>query len=146
MESSSYLKSQKRQKEQEKKLLLSRTQGLERMITGIENQLNDFISGINSRISFCVSELGAGVKGSRKSGSIQADMTGEKEKYAVSDSKISECRSNLNRELFRCQNRMNTLESEIAVLSTQIRQAEAAEAEEKRRALEAAVKALAGGI
>lgn len=145
MASSSYLKTQRRQKEQEKKLLLTRKQGVERMLSGIENQLNAPISGINSRISSCVSDLGAGVMGGRKSGTIQTDMTGEKEKYAVSDRQISGCRSNLNSELFRCQARINTLESEIAVLSTQIRQAEAAEAEEKRRALEAALKTLAGG-
>lgn len=146
MASSSYLRAQKRQKEQEKRQLTDRLQGVERIIYKIDSQLDSYVSAVNSMISSCIFNIGMGIRGKARAASIIAEMREEGEKSPSSDNKISGSRGYLRSEQFRCQSRIQALESEISGLNVQIRRAEAAEAEEKRRALEAALKAVTGGV
>ena len=111
-------------RKEEKKLFssfVSRRNAVRTIISNIENKLDDDIRDVNNQISNCASELSQGLKGVSKISQIYAEINSAKEQGAGADLKISECRSNLNKEASRCQGEINTLDSEIKKLENQIK-------------------------
>lgn len=142
MASSSYLKSQRRIKINERDTYIRRQQGVDNIIGNINTDLDVYISNTNCMISSCSSWLSSGLKG--KKGNISEEIQDEQEKYPYSDSKISSSNSKLSEESKRCQNKITLLNSEISSLDSQIREAEQREAEERRRAMEEYMASLKG--
>ena len=139
MASSGALKAQKQQKIKERDLLVTRKKGVDKIISNIDSCFGDPIAGINSRISACSVSIENGVKGNPKVNRIIWDLSEEEEKSTSVDRNMSSGRANLSYESSRCQQRIDVLNTEINSLDGQIKAAEAAEAEARRKALEKAV-------
>ena len=139
MASSGALKAQKQQKIKERDLLVTRKKGVDKIISNIDSCFGDPIAGIISRISACSVSIENGVKGNPKVNRIIWDLSEEEEKSTSVDRNMSSGRANLSYESSRCQQRIDVLNTEINSLDGQIKAAEAAEAEARRKALEKAV-------
>lgn len=115
------LKAQRKTKKTALNTYAKRRNAIRDIIKKIDDKLDDDIRDVNKQISNCISELQQGLKGTSRVTSICNAMENVKEKGTGSDSKISSCRGYLSSEVSRCQDRINTLDSEIRSLEIQIR-------------------------
>lgn len=115
------LKAQRKTKKNSFNSYANRRNAIRGIITKIDEKLDDDIRDVNSQITKCISELQQGLKGTSKVTTICSSMESSKEQGTGSDSKISSCRGYLSKEVSRCQGRINTLDSEIRSLESQIK-------------------------
>lgn len=143
MASSSWLKTQRSGKVSERDTLVKRKKGVEAIIRKIGTDFDNNVTNINNMITYCSSLYSSGLKGRKKS--ISSDIVSEKEKYDNNDTKINSSKTNLQNELNRCQTRIDTLNSEISSLDSQIRTAEHDEEQARKKAREEYLASLKGG-
>lgn len=114
------LKAQRRTKKSSFNTYAKRRNDIRDIIKNIDNKLDDDVRDVNKQISNCISELQNGLKGTSKVGTICDEMEKSKE-GGTGSGNIASCRSNLSREVSRCQGRINALDTEIKTLENQIR-------------------------
>ena len=117
------LKARRKSKKNSFNTFVKRRDAINKIISNIDNKLDDDVRDINSNISNCVSKLGQGLKvsNSRKVSTVSSSLDSVRENYAGSDGKISSVRSYLMSEKNRCQNNINSLDYEIKQLENQIK-------------------------
>jgi chromosome segregation ATPase len=143
MASSSWLKNQRREKISERDTLVKRKNSVDNIISKIASEFENNVVDINKMISNCSSYYSSGLKGRKKS--ISSYISSEQEKNYNVDTKIHPSYSNLQNESKRCQTKIDTLNSEIASLDSQIKTAEYNEAQARKKALEEYLASLKGG-
>lgn len=143
MASSSWLKTQRSGKISERDTLVNRKKGIDKIIGKIGSDFEDNVTNINNMILYCSSYYSSGLKGRKKT--ISSDISSEKEQYDYKDTKINSSKTNLQNESNRCQSRIDTLNSEITSLDSQIRTAEYNEEQARKKAWEDYLASLKGG-
>ena len=111
------LKARRKSKKNSFNSFVKRRDAINKIISNIDNKLDDDVRDINNNISSCASKLGQGLKAATVSGALEATKEGN----AGSDGKISSVRSNLVSEKARCQRNINSLDTEIKQLEYQIK-------------------------
>lgn len=143
MASSSWLKTQRSGKVSERDTLVKRKQGIDAIIGKIDSDFDNNVTNINNMVMYCSSCYSSGLTGRKKS--ISSDISFEKEDYDYKDVKINSSKTNLQNESKRCQTRIDTLNSEISSLDSQIRTAEHNEEQARKKAREEYLASLKGG-
>ena len=115
------LKSQRKNKKSSFNTYVKRRDAVKNIISSIDNKLDDDVRDVNNQIASCISELSQGLKGVPNVSKRSSDMTSAKEKSVGAESKIVSCSYNLCKEVSRCQGKINTLDSEIKQLESQIK-------------------------
>lgn len=134
MASSSWLKTQRSGKVSERDTLVERKSSVDTIIRKIGTDFDNNVTNINNMVTYCSSYYSSGLMGRKKS--ISSDIDSEKEKYDNNDTKINSSKTNLQNESNRCQTMIDTLNSEISSLDSQIRTAEYNEEQARKRAWE----------
>lgn len=116
------LKAKRKAKKSSFNTYANRRDKVKKIISSIDNNLDDEVCDVNSKIDKCISELKQGLRGSAKVAVICADIEDEKERGNGADSNLVSCRSSLESEQSRCQGQINTLDAEIRSLENQIRE------------------------
>lgn len=143
MASSSWLKNQRSGKVSERDILVKRKKGIDAIIGKIASDFDNNVTNINNMVAYCSSYYSSGLTGRKKS--ISSDINSEKEDYDYIDAKIISSKTNLQNESNRCQTRIDTLNSEISSLDSQIRTAEYNEEQARKKAWEKYLSSLKGG-
>ena len=143
MASSSWLKTQRSGKVSERDTLVKRKKGIDAIIGKIASDFDNNVTNINNMVTYCSSYYSSGLTGRKKS--ISSDISSEKEDYDYKDAKINSSKTNLQNESNRCQTRIDTLNSEISSLDSQIRTAEYNEEQARKKAWEEYLASLKGG-
>lgn len=143
MASSSWLKTQRSGKVSERDTLVKRKKGIDAIIGKIASDFDNNVTNINNMVTYCSSYYSSGLTGRKKS--ISSDISSEKEDYDYKDAKINSSKTNLQNESNRCQTRIDTLDSEISSLDSQIRTAEYNEEQARKKAWEEYLASLKGG-
>ena len=143
MASSASLKETRRNKISDKNTYVKRKNGVDSIIAKMDSEIDSYIINVNNMITSCYTFYESGMKGKKKG--IADDIEGEIEEYSCNTGKLSSCRSKLMEESKRCQGKIDTLNSEISTLDSQIRIAEAEEEEERRRKWNEYLASLVGG-
>ena len=143
MASSSWLKTQRSGKISERDTLVKRKNSVDTIIGKIGSDFDNYVTNVNNMITYCLNYYSSGLKGRKKS--ISSDIDSEKEKYDYKDTKINSSKTNLQNESNRCQTRIDTLNSEISSLDSQIRRAEYNEEQARKKAWEEYLASLKGG-
>ena len=117
------LKARRKSKKNSFNSFVKRRDAINKIISNIDNKLDDDVRDINNNISSCASKLGQGLKAanSRKVATVSGALEATKEGNAGSDGKISSVRSNLVSEKARCLRNINSLDTEIKQLEYQIK-------------------------
>lgn len=115
-------KALRRSRKSEREIYIKRKNAVNKILSSVENRLDDDIRAVNSKLSSCQNHLEAGMKGVAASGNMAAAMDSCKEKSSGSDPDISSCASDLRREIQRCQSQTEALEDEIRGLEASIRE------------------------
>lgn len=94
---------------------------LEKIVSALDDKLDDEVRAINNRIERCANTLERGLKGEDKVNSLYNEIEAAKESQF--DNRLSSCRSSLMSEISRCrleisnaENRITAIENEIATL------------------------------
>ena len=143
MASSSWLKNQRSGKVSERDTLVKRKKGIDAIIGKVTSDFDNNVTNINNMVTYCSSYYSSGLTGRKKS--ISSDISSEKEDYDYKDAKINSSKTNLQNESNRCQTRIDTLNSEISSLDSQIRTAEYNEEQARKKAWEEYLASLKGG-
>ena len=114
------LKSQCRSKRASLTTFNNRQQAVQRIITNIDHYLDDDVADVNLEINRCISDMSQGLKGVGRASVICDDLSTLRESNVGYDYNISSCRSNLNREVTRCQSQASSISSEISSLESRI--------------------------
>lgn len=115
------LKSQRKSIKSSINTFNNRKQAVQRIINNIDNGLDDNVSGVNSEIGKCLTELVQGVKGTSRVTTVCNNLSSLTERYVGSDGCMSSCRGNLISEVSRCQGQASSLSSQVTSLESQIR-------------------------
>ena len=98
-----------------------RRDAIKKVISNIDNSLDNEKNAVNKRINLCESELQEGLKKVSGVSLICSEMEFTKMTDPSQDPFLSTCRSKLDLERQRCQRRINELDAEIKSLESQIR-------------------------
>lgn len=142
MSRSSSLKAQKRNEEDKLRKLRRRKTDVENVLDNVRNDFDGEINKINKKMDDLIDQQENGFMRFVHIYKIETDIRSEKEKSVYSDNNMSNVQDALSNEIRDINSKISTCESTISSLEGQIRQAEAEEAAERRRALEEALKKL----
>lgn len=129
--SSSSLKEEKKEKEKERKQWNKRLGEVEKIQSNLSGVMQDKISDVNGQINKLTSQLEPAIKCITNISTQCTTADGMKENEW--ESKLSDTKSALSREVRDINSKINSLDSEIRDLDRRIADAEREEAEERER-------------
>jgi chromosome segregation ATPase len=116
------MKAQRKNKIAERKTLKSRVDKLRKIVSSIDNKMDDDVKDINKQLEKCTSNLRESIRGYSRHMTVAAEIDAIKEGNSAYETDISSCRNNLTSEMQRCQSRIDTLTGEINSLEYQIKE------------------------
>lgn len=120
----------------EKNGYISRRDQVQNVKNNINNVSDDYVNAINNKIDTLNSSLTSGLKGLSIISKLEKSILEKKEKIGIADSMLSCFDDELDLEVKDCQDKIESLEAEIAKLQTKYDDEVAAEQEAARKALE----------